>query len=106
MALRQPGELGSVSVTVQLDTDARPDAALFGEAHSRIVVAIPDGQEAAAEAMLTGLQVPFTRLGRSEDAEAGRERVAILIPRQGIQLSVKLSDLNTAYEGTLLEILG
>ncbi|WP_407569601.1 phosphoribosylformylglycinamidine synthase subunit PurL [Deinococcus altitudinis] len=106
MALRQPGERGGVSVTVQLDTEARPDAALFGEAHSRIVVAIPDGQETAAEALLTGLQVPFTRLGTSEDAEAGREKVAILIPRQGVQLSVKLSDLNTAYEGTLLEILG
>ena len=97
---------GGVSVTVQLDTEARPDAALFGEAHSRIVVAIPEGQEDAAESLLHGVDVPFTRLGRSEDAEAGRERVAILIPRQGIQLSVNLSDLKTAFDGTLLEILG
>ena len=97
---------GGVSVTVQLDTEARPDAALFGEAHSRIVVAIPEGQEDAAESLLHDLDVPFTRLGSSEDAEAGRERVAILIPRQGIQLSVNLSDLKTAFDGTLLEILG
>ena len=106
VALAEMALGGSVSVTVQLDTEARPDAALFGEAHSRIVVAIPDGQESAAEAMLSGLQVPFTRLGRSEDAEAGREKVAILIPRQGVELSVNLSDLKTAFEGTLLGILG
>ncbi|MGY2894304.1 phosphoribosylformylglycinamidine synthase subunit PurL [Deinococcus sp. UYEF24] len=106
VALAEMALGGGVSVTVQLDTEARPDAALFGEAHSRIIVAIPDGQEAAAEAILGGLQVPFTRLGRSEDATPGREKVAILIPRQGVELSVNLSDLKTAFEGTLLGILG
>ncbi|MGI8748456.1 MAG: AIR synthase-related protein, partial [Deinococcus sp.] len=107
MALRQPGEQGGgVELTVQLDTEARPDAALFGEAHSRIVVAVPGGREGEAEELLRGLEVPFTRLGQSEDAEPGRERVAILIPRQGIQLSVNLSALKTAHEDTLLEILG
>jgi len=97
---------GGVNVTVQLDTAARPDAALFGEAHSRIVVAVPDGRERDAETTLTNLNVPFTRLGRSEDAETGRERVAILIPRQGIELSVNLSELRDAHTGTLTEILG
>ncbi len=97
---------GGVDVTVQLDTAARPDAALFGEAHSRIVVAVPDGRERDAETTLTNLNVPFTRLGRSEDAETGRERVAILIPRQGIELSVNLSELRDAHTGTLTEILG
>ncbi|GGJ79386.1 phosphoribosylformylglycinamidine synthase subunit PurL [Deinococcus aquiradiocola] len=97
---------GGVNVTVQLDTAARPDAALFGEAHSRIVVAVPDGRERDAETTLTNLNVPFTRLGRSEDAETGRERVAILIPRQGIELSVTLSELRDAHTGTLTEILG
>ena len=56
--------------------------------------------------MLAGLEVPFTRLGQSEDTEPGREKVAILIPRQGIELSVNLSALKTAHEGPLQEILG
>ncbi len=106
VALAEMALEGGVSVTVQLDTEARPDAALFGEAHSRIVVAVPEGQETQAESVLGELGVPFTRLGRSEDEVAGRERVAILIPRQGIQLSVNLSELKAAFDGTLLEILG
>ena len=106
VALAEMALGGGVELTVQLDTPARPDTALFGEAHSRIVVAVPGGREGEAEELLRGLEVPFTRLGQSEDAEPGRERVAILIPRQGVQLSVNLSALKTAHEGTLLEILG
>jgi phosphoribosylformylglycinamidine synthase subunit PurL len=106
VALAEMALEGGVNVTVQLDTEARPDAALFGEAHSRVIVAVDPADVSDAESIMNGLDVPFLRLGQSEDAESGRERVAILIPRQGIQLSVKLSDLKTAFDGTLLEILG
>jgi len=107
VALAEMALGGGVNLTVQLDTEARPDAALFGEAHSRIIVAIEDPADTDdAESILRGLNVPFTRLGTSETAEAGREKVAILIPRQGVQLSVNLDALRTAHEGPLLEILG
>ncbi len=107
VALAEMALGGGVNLTVQLDTDARPDAAFFGEAHSRIIVAIEDPADTDdAESILNGLGVPFIRIGESEDAEAGREKVAILIPRQGVQLSVNLDALRTAHEGPLLEILG
>ena len=106
VALAEMALGGSVNLTVQLDTPARPDAALFGEAHSRIIVAIDPADVGDAESILTSLGVPFTRIGSSESAEAGRERVAILIPRQGVQLSVNVDALRAAFEGTLPEILG
>ena len=106
MALRQPGEQGGgVNVTVQLDTAVRPDAALFGEAHSRVIVAVDPADTDDVESVLNGLEVPFTRIGASESAEAGRESVTIAIPRQGVQLSVKTDALRAAFDGTLREIL-
>ncbi|WP_425145625.1 phosphoribosylformylglycinamidine synthase subunit PurL [Deinococcus sp.] len=89
-----------VGLTVQLDADARPDALLFGEAHSRVLVAVTAEHTEAAEAKLTELGVPFIRLG-----ESGGETVTISLPRQDVQLSVKIAALASAYENTLREIL-
>ncbi|GGR02436.1 phosphoribosylformylglycinamidine synthase subunit PurL [Deinococcus ruber] len=91
---------GNVGLSVTLDTDARPDALLYGEAHSRVVVAIDSDHSAAAERQLADLGVPFTRLG-----ESGGDSVTISLPRQNVQLSVNLSALRDAYEEPLKAVL-
>ena len=91
---------GDVGLTVELKTDARADAVLFGEAHSRVVVAVNEPQVAEAEAKLSGLKVPFTRLGVS-----GGASVTIALPVQNVELSVNLSDLRAAYENPLKTVL-
>ena len=92
---------GNIGLNVELKTDARADAALFGEAHSRVVVAISDPADTDdAESILSGLGVPFTRLG-----ESGGERVTIKLPSQHVELSVNLSELRDAYEVPLKMVL-
>ncbi|TSA84596.1 phosphoribosylformylglycinamidine synthase subunit PurL [Deinococcus detaillensis] len=80
--------------------EARADALLFGEAHSRVVVAIRAEQQVQAEEMLSELAVPFVRLGIS-----GGESVTILLPEQNVNLSATLSDLRDAYENPLKAVL-
>ncbi|AWN22652.1 phosphoribosylformylglycinamidine synthase subunit PurL [Deinococcus irradiatisoli] len=100
VALSEMAIAGNVGLTVELSTDARPDAALFGEAHSRIVLAVDAGKAARVEAELAHLQVPFARLGQS-----GGENVTISLPRQRVELSVTLSELRAAYEEPLRAVL-
>ena len=101
VTLAEMAMAGNIGLNVELRTDARADAALFGEAHSRVVVALDEAQLAEAEAMLSGLHVPFTRLGQT-----GGERVTIKLPSQQVELSVNLSEAKTAYEGALKGVLG
>ncbi|MFC4454612.1 phosphoribosylformylglycinamidine synthase subunit PurL [Deinococcus sonorensis] len=101
VALAEMAIAGGQGLSVQIETPLRPDAALFGEAQSRVVVAVPVGQEPEAERVLTELDVPFTRIGHS-----GGENVAISLPAQNLHLSVTLPELQTAYNTPLAEILG
>ncbi|MEW6421107.1 MAG: phosphoribosylformylglycinamidine synthase subunit PurL [Deinococcota bacterium] len=96
------GEQG-LKVELMAPKGVRPDAVLFGEAHSRVVVAVPVGQEPEAQALLDELGVPFTMLGESLP---GSDRVTILVPGANVQLSVNLETLKTAFETPLREILG
>ncbi|WP_019587131.1 phosphoribosylformylglycinamidine synthase subunit PurL [Deinococcus apachensis] len=92
-----------LKVTLAAPEGGRPDALLFGEAHSRVIVAVPLGHEQAAQELLDGLRIPYTVLG---DSTPGSERVAISVTGANVQLSVTLDALRTAFETPLREILG
>jgi phosphoribosylformylglycinamidine synthase II len=91
-----------LKVTLNAPDTVRPDALLFGEAHSRVIVAVPLGQEEAAQTLLDGLNVPWTVLG---DSLGGGDRVTISVPAQNVQLSVNLATLTHAFESPLREML-
>ncbi|TDE86477.1 phosphoribosylformylglycinamidine synthase subunit PurL [Deinococcus sp. S9] len=105
VALAEMAMAGGQGLKVEIKAPAgvRPDAVLFGEAHSRIVVAVPLGHEQAAQDLLEGLGVPFTALGESLP---GSDRVTISVTGANVQLSVTLDTLKTAFETPLREILG
>jgi phosphoribosylformylglycinamidine synthase II len=92
------GGIGA-SVTLEAPDDVRTDALLFGEAHSRVVVAVQDAD--ATENLLRELGVPFVRLGRS-----GGDALTVAAPARGLHLSVNLTALTLAYESPLVGILG
>ncbi|WP_293910943.1 phosphoribosylformylglycinamidine synthase subunit PurL [Deinococcus sp.] len=102
VTLAEMAMAGNIGLDVVLESNARADALLFGEAHSRIVVAITDPANTDdVESILAGLNVPFTRLG-----ETGGNTVSISLPRQNVSLSVNLSDLSAAYDEPLRGVLG
>ena len=68
--------------------DGRVDRMLFGEAGSRIVVAVAGGAEGPAEALLREHDVPFTRLG-----VAGGDRFDL----EGL-VAIDLADLALAWQ--------
>ena len=100
VTLAEMAMAGNIGLKVQIASDARADALLFGEAHSRVVVAVSEAQVNEAEAKLTGLKVPFTRLGIS-----GGASVTIALVQQNVELSVTLSALRDAYENSLKVVL-
>jgi phosphoribosylformylglycinamidine synthase len=83
-----------------LDASAAPavlrlDAALFGEAQSRILVAVPQDRRDDLLAIVQGLNVPFGYVGR-----AGGDRLRLW------SLDLPLTELREAYEGGLELALG
>lgn len=100
VALAEMAVAGELGVTVTLDADGRADGLLFGEAHSRVIVAVPVGKEDQAEHLLRERGVPFARIGF-----VGGERFAISLPRQDLHLSVPIPALKDAYERPLREVL-
>jgi len=74
-----------------LAVDGRRDAALFGEAASRVVVSMQRDHVGAFEALLDRNEVPFVRLG-----ETGGERL-----RLAEVIDLSLAELRQAYEGGL-----
>jgi len=73
----------------------RRDAALFGEAPSRVVVSVDESQVGAFEAVLARIEVPAVRLGIT-----GGDRLHIVT-----SIDAPLVDLRAAYEGGLEEAL-
>jgi phosphoribosylformylglycinamidine synthase len=69
----------------------REDAALFGEAASRVVASVSSGHVADIEALCQRIEVPFLRLGIT-----GGDRL-----RFGVSLDLALPDLDAVYEGGL-----
>jgi len=84
-----------------LDAAAAPlglrlDTALFGEAQSRIIVAVRPAQRGALEGIAQGLEVPLAYIGRVSDDDRLR-----LGP-----VDLPLAKLRAAYEGGLERALG
>ncbi|WP_027481656.1 phosphoribosylformylglycinamidine synthase subunit PurL [Deinococcus pimensis] len=100
VTLAEMAVAGGLGLTVKVDAAGRADALLFGEAHSRIVVAVPVGHEEAAEALLHEHGAPFHLLGF-----VGGEEVAISLPRHDLHLSVPLPRLQDAFTRPLREAL-
>jgi phosphoribosylformylglycinamidine synthase len=73
----------------------RRDAALFGEAPSRVVVSVDESKVGELEAVLARIEVPFVRLGLT-----GGERLRI-----ASNIDVTLEDAAGAYEGGLVAVL-
>ena len=101
VALAEMAIAGNVGLSVHLEASegTRADALLYGEAHSRVIVAVPDAE--AAGATLRDLGVPFTRLGETVAAHS----VTIALPNQHVHLSVNLDTLRHAWESPLKDIL-
>lgn len=101
VALAEMAIAGNLGVRVQLEASegTRADALLYGEAHGRVIVAVPDA--GAAETTLRDLGVPFSRLGETVDAHS----VTIALPNQHVHLSVNLDTLRHAWERPLKDIL-
>ena len=89
------GGLGLPAGRHGLDASAAPavprlDAALFGEAQSRILVAVPPDRREGLLAIAQGLNVPFAYVGR-----VGGDRLRLW------SLDLSLAELRDAYEGGL-----
>ena len=84
----------------EADPGPRLDAALFGEAQSRFIVAVPDAEaRAALEALAAEAGVPVAALGVATGAgEDARLRLG--------PVDASLSALREAYEGGLPAALG
>lgn len=92
-----------LTVTIEAHKDIRADALLFGEAHSRVIIAVPDAQVTKAAAILNDLNVPHTVLGHSNDEQ---QSVTVSMPAHNVHLSVNLATLKQAWEEPLKGILG
>lgn len=101
IALAEMVIAGQVGATIQIDSDLRADAILFGEAQSRIVTAVPVGKEEAAEKLLKELNVPFTRIGF-----VGGDKLAISLSQHGQHLSLDIPTLTRAFEDPIRAVLG
>jgi phosphoribosylformylglycinamidine synthase len=73
----------------------RRDAALFGEAPSRVVVSVDESKVGAFQALLARIEVPAVRLGVT-----GGDRLRIVS-----NIDSALEDLRAAYENGLEDAL-
>jgi phosphoribosylformylglycinamidine synthase II len=88
----------SIGVEVELDGTMRPDALLFGESQSRIVVSLRERDWPALQAVAAARRVPLTRLGR-----AGGNRFQVRLPAQAIDLPI--AEVEQAWRGGLAAAL-
>ena len=92
------GQCGAV-LDVTQETGLRADALLFGEAASRIVVAIKRADLEAVTAVLSELDVPFSHLGT-----VGGDTLEIAYA--GGVISTPVAALSASFEAPLKEALG
>ena len=95
VALAESCILGGLGMTITARPTGRWDAALFGEAASRVVVSLDSGKLPALRRLATRLGVPALRLGR-----VGGDRVRI-----GRLLDVPLADASQAWRHGLHALL-
>ena len=97
VALAEMALVGGRGAAVKLADELRADALLFGEAQSRILVAVSPGRTAELEVVLG--DVPFTRIG-----EVIGE--SLNVHYKGGRLKLPLEELEAAYTQTLEDALG
>jgi len=93
VALAECAVLGGVGAEVELPAAARTDTALFGEAPSRFIVALPELHVTNLQTLAAAHSVPLTFLGRT-----GGDRVRMASDRSGWAIDLSLGDLSAAYE--------
>ncbi|HWG84355.1 MAG TPA: phosphoribosylformylglycinamidine synthase subunit PurL [Deinococcales bacterium] len=98
VAIAEMAISGGRGATVRLADDLRADAVLFGEAHSRILVAVPAESLDEALASLQQSGVPFAVLGA-----VGGDALTIELPGQAV--SVPVVELTAAFEEPLRRVL-
>jgi phosphoribosylformylglycinamidine synthase len=90
-ALAESSIVGGIGFIGEFEVKGRWDAALFGEAQSRIVVSLPKQRLKRLEAMAEEAQVPMAVLGR-----VGGQRLSI-----GRRVDLPLSEVSRAWRGGL-----
>ena len=90
-----------VGVQVTVDSKARIDQTLFGEDHSRIIVAYEPSQRSKVEALCKTLNAPLTRLGRS-----GGDSLVVSTPDGTTLVSTLVTALKKRHDTGLCEAIG
>jgi phosphoribosylformylglycinamidine synthase len=98
VALAEMCLAGGRGAEVVLESELRADALLFGEAASRIMVAVSPERLGEVVSHLSAVGVPYHRLG-----EVGGEALTIRYPTGGIHVS--LAAMREAYESPLEDAL-
>ncbi len=98
VALAEMAITGQKGVKVTLNDEVRADALLFGEAQSRVLLALKEDDVIPVQTLLTSHKLPFQTLG-----EVGGDRLEIDIPKQTLTLPLDL--LTETYSRPLEEAL-
>ncbi|HEX7022578.1 MAG TPA: phosphoribosylformylglycinamidine synthase subunit PurL [Trueperaceae bacterium] len=98
LALAEMALAGCLGAMLSVDGEGRPDALLFGEAQSRIVVAVQPEVESRVVAMLERAGVPYRLLGT-----VGGQQLSLRWSGGGFDLPLR--DLSEAYDRPLREAM-
>jgi phosphoribosylformylglycinamidine synthase len=87
-----------LGATIEIRSQTRPDALLFGEAPTRILFTVDQARLQMAVKVLEISGLPYHILGQTSG-----EDLTILLPKQRLQWSVQ--SLRAVWESTLREVL-
>ena len=93
------GEGASIGVDVELDGTMRPDALLFGESQSRIILSLTASDWPRLQGIAAAHRVPLQRLGT-----VGGTRFRLRLPTVTLDLSIK--KIEQVWRGGLASALG
>ena len=91
---------GNRGAKVTLAEALRPDALLFGEAASRVLLAVPASQTDAATEHMAAHGLPVQNVG-----ETGGNRLTLTLAAADTTLDFALDDLRHAFETPLQDAL-
>ncbi len=100
VALAEMALSGDRGATVTLGDALRPDALLFGEAASRVLLAVPAAQTDAVLEHLRAYELPVQAVG-----ETGGEGLTLTLTAPDTTVNVSLADLRHAFESPLRDAL-
>ena len=92
---------GGRGATVALADEHRPDAVLFGEAHSRVVIAVEPRRLDEARDRLERAGVPHSVLG-----SVGGDTLSLTLAAHNRAFGAAVAALREAFERPLREVLG